>query len=58
MGLIKEPFGVDFVVDPRKLTKKEELTISELIKADKAKRVLKQKRQNKVRNLNIAKEPA
>jgi hypothetical protein len=57
MGLIKEPFGVD-VVDPRKLTKKEELTISEFIKADKAKRVLKQKRQNKVRNLNIAKEPA
>ncbi len=38
MGLIKEPLDVDFVVDPRPLTSKEETTISEFIKADKAKR--------------------
>ena len=40
MGLIKEPLDVDFVVDSRPLTKKEELAISEFIKADKAKRAL------------------
>ena len=44
MGLIKEPLDVDFVVDPRLLTKQEQLSISEFIKADKAKRKLKEKR--------------
>lgn len=44
MGLIKEPLDVDFVVDPRPLTKEEQLAISEFIKADKARRKLKQKR--------------
>lgn len=43
MGLIKEPLDVDFVVDPRPLTKKEELAISEFIKADKAKRTATKK---------------
>lgn len=38
MGLIKEPLDVDFVVDSRPLTPKEELAISEFIKTDKAKR--------------------
>ena len=47
MGLIKEPLDVDFVVDPRPLTKKEQLAISEFIKADKAKRALLEKRQAK-----------
>ncbi len=28
MGLIKEPLEVDFVVDPRPITKKEELAIN------------------------------
>ena len=37
MGLIKEPKGVDFYVDPRPLTKEEELSISAFIKADKLK---------------------
>ena len=55
MGLIKEPLEVDFVVDPRKLSKKEELAISEFIKADKAKRALKQKRTTKVRKTSTAK---
>lgn len=44
MELKKEPLDVDFVVDPRPLTKKEKLAISEFIKADKAKRALKEKR--------------
>jgi len=44
MGLIKEPLDVDFVVDPRPLTKKEQLAISEFIKADKEKRALLEKR--------------
>lgn len=43
MGLIREPLDVDFVVDPRPLTKKEELAISEFTKADKAKREVKLK---------------
>lgn len=49
MGLIKEPLEVDFIVDPRPLTKKEQLAISEYIKADKAKRALLEKRQQKRR---------
>ncbi len=44
MGLIKEPLDVDFVVDPRPLTKKEQLAISEFIRADKAKRASLEKR--------------
>ncbi len=38
MGLIREPLDVDFVVDPRPLTKDEKRMISDFIKADKAKR--------------------
>lgn len=44
MGLIKEPLDVDFVVDPRPLTKAEEKAISEFIRADKEKRKLKERR--------------
>ncbi len=50
MGLIKEPLDVDFVVDSRPLTKKEQLAISEFIKADKAKRALLEKRPTKARS--------
>ncbi len=42
MGLIKEPLNVDFVVDPRPLTKAEEKAISDFIRADKEKRKLKE----------------
>jgi len=38
MGIIKEPLDVDFIVDPRPLTKKEQEMISNYIKADKEKR--------------------
>jgi hypothetical protein len=48
MGLIKEPLDVDFVVDPRPLTKEEENAISEFIKADKEKRLAKTKRVTKI----------
>ncbi len=58
MGLIREPLDVDFVVDPRPLTKKEEFAISEFIKADKAKRLLKAKQTTKVRVSNKVKQSA
>ncbi len=44
MRLIKEPLDVDFVVDPRPLTKAEEKAISDFIHADKEKRKLKEHR--------------
>ena len=44
MALIKEPLDVDFVVDPRPLTKAEEKAISDFIRADKEKRKLKEHR--------------
>jgi hypothetical protein len=37
MGLIKEPKDIDFYVDPRPLTAKEQKMISDYIKADKKK---------------------
>ena len=57
MGLIREPLEVDFVVDPRSLTKEEELAISEFIKADKAKRKLKEKRAKTIRTKPKSKQP-
>jgi len=44
MGLIKEPLDVDFIVDPRPLTEAEQKAISHFIKADKEKRLAKNKR--------------
>jgi len=38
MGHIKEPDGVDFVINSRPLTKAEEIAISEYIRAYKAKK--------------------
>jgi hypothetical protein len=58
MVLIREPLEVDFIVDPRPLTKKEALAISEFIKADKAKRKLKEKRAKTTRIKQKAKQPA
>jgi hypothetical protein len=49
MGLIKEPLDVDFTVDPRPLSKKEQLAISAFIKADKEKRALLAKRATKTK---------
>lgn len=50
MGIIKEPLDVDFVVDPRPLTKAEEKAISDFIRADKEKRKLKETRTKKIAN--------
>lgn len=47
MGLIKEPLGVDFIVDPRPLTKEEEKAIRDFIRADKEKRKRKEIRHKK-----------
>ena len=58
MGLIKEPLDVDFVVDPRPLTKKEKLVISTFIKEDKEKRTLLKKRILKNKSVNKAKVTA
>jgi len=38
MGLIREPEGVDFVINSRPLTKKEQEALSNFIKANKEKR--------------------
>ncbi len=38
MSIIREPLDVDFVVDPRPLTKEEQAAISAFIKADKVKK--------------------
>lgn len=57
MGLIKEPIDVDFVVDPRPLTKEEEKAISDFIRTDKEKRKQKESR-NKGITKNKSKEPA
>jgi hypothetical protein len=37
MGHIKEPNGVDFIINGKPLTEKEKRAISEFIKADKEK---------------------
>lgn len=58
MGLIKEPLDVDFVVDSRPLTKKEELAISAFIKADKEKRALLEKRPTRTKSGNKTKVTA
>jgi ABC-type ATPase with predicted acetyltransferase domain len=38
MGYVKEPDGVDFVINGKPLTEEEERLISEFIKADKMKK--------------------
>jgi hypothetical protein len=37
MGYIKEPEGIDFIINGKPLTDKEKQSISDFIKADKAK---------------------
>jgi hypothetical protein len=45
MGIVREPQDVDFVVDPRPLSKEDQQKISDFIKADKKRRkVLLKKR--------------
>ncbi len=49
MGLVREPEGVDFIVNSRTLTKKEQEALSNFIKEDKAKRL---------KRLSTKKEPS
>jgi hypothetical protein len=46
MGHIKEPKGIDFIINGKPLTEKEKKAISEFIKADKEK-IEKQKARRK-----------
>jgi len=41
MGLVREPLDVDFVVDPKTLTKKEKDSVSQYIREYKAKQAKK-----------------
>jgi len=45
MELIREPFGVDLVVDPRPLTVTEEFLLNEYIKNDRLARAEAEKKQ-------------
>lgn len=38
MGILREPLEIDFFFDPKPLTKNDQKTISDFIKADKEKR--------------------
>ena len=52
MGLIKEPFEVDFFMDPKPVSKEEIQKISDYIKADKKnKKILKTKRKQQKRTM-------
>lgn len=47
MGYIKEPDGVDFIIQGKPLTDKQKKALSEFIRADKAKREQKAFRSKK-----------
>ena len=52
MGLIKEPFEVDFFIDPKPVSKEEIQKISDYIKADKKnKKILKTKQKQQIRTM-------
>jgi hypothetical protein len=50
MGYIKEPDGVDFVINGKPLTDKQKKSISEFIKADKERLANLKKRRTKSTN--------
>lgn len=58
MGYIKEPDGVDFVINGKPLTDKQKQAISLFIQADKAKHALKDKRATKPRPASKATQSA
>ncbi|NVN94057.1 MAG: hypothetical protein HXX18_02115 [Bacteroidetes bacterium] len=55
MGLIKEPEGVDFIIESSPLTEKEKKEISEFIQKRKAekKQLIKRKSSIKVKNEKV-----
>ena len=56
MGYIKEPEGVDFIINGKPLTDKQRQEISDFIKTDKANRLSLKKRPTKSRK--NSKQPA
>ena len=48
MGHIKEPDGIDFIINGKPLTEKEKKAISEFIKADKEKLAKQKVRKTRV----------
>jgi hypothetical protein len=48
MGHIKEPDGVDFIINGKPLTEKEKKAISEFIKADKEKLAKQKARKTRI----------
>ncbi len=50
MGYIKEPKGVDFVINGKPLTDKQKNEISEFIKADKKR--LSELKMRRIKNIN------
>lgn len=54
MGYIKEPDGVDFIINGKPLTEKEKKAISEFIKADKEKIAKNSKHRSKVSAVKTA----
>lgn len=48
MGFIKEPDGIDFVIQGKPLTEKEKKKITEFIKADKQRLERLKKRKSKI----------
>ena len=58
MGYIKEPDGIDFVINGKPLTDKQKQSISEFIRADKEKIALKARATTKKRVTNKVTEPA
>jgi hypothetical protein len=57
MGHIKEPKGVDFVINSRPLTKKEEIAISEYIRAYNADKLQKSTKPRRIKKTALAKGP-
>jgi hypothetical protein len=55
MGLIKEPAGVDFVINSRPLTKEEESAISAYIAAYKSKNKTDKKSKSKPKSKRTSK---
>ena len=52
MGLIKEPFELDFFLDPKPVSKEDIQKISDYIKSDKKNRkILKTKQKHKIRTM-------
>ena len=57
MGLIKEPEGVDFIIQSPPLTDKERIEISEFIRTRKLQNKLNATKANSTKKRNVLKMP-